>query len=105
MTIKLIKIRDKDKAKALCALYNNSKPQGLGFLHAVPGNLDEGEAASVLEKFHYVDYLKGRVIKTDFYHSRIDTRLYDRDNGDGAGERALREAGLLDQDDVAEKSQ
>lgn len=30
-----------DKAKVLAALYNNSKPQGLGFLHFNPTNRDD----------------------------------------------------------------
>lgn len=40
----------------------------------------------------YFDYLSGRVLKTliPFDDDELDLRLYDRDNGPGAGERAIR---------------
>jgi hypothetical protein len=37
----------------------------------------------------YIDYFQGRVIKTDLRGDAIDPRLYDRDNGAGAAERAV----------------
>ena len=42
----------------------------------------------------YIDYQGGACIKTDFTEWPLDLRLYDRDNGEGAGEAALKEAGL-----------
>ena len=37
----------------------------------------------------YVDYLHGRIIKTNVAERPIDPRLYDRDHGQGAAARAL----------------
>lgn len=40
----------------------------------------------------YFDYVQGRLIKTDLGKTPLDFRLYDRDNGDGAGYRAIEDA-------------
>jgi hypothetical protein len=51
------------------------------------------EQARALVEAHgpgYVDYFDGRIIKTDLGQRPVDTRLYDRDHGEGAGERALK---------------
>lgn len=53
------------REQVLCALYNASKPQGLGILHYDPKPLTIPEAKTVLAKTDYVDYLKGRVIKVN----------------------------------------
>jgi hypothetical protein len=37
----------------------------------------------------YYDYLRGRVMKVDLSKDQLKTGLYDRDNGEGAAERAL----------------
>ena len=76
---------------AVCAaLYNASKPQGLGMLHFDPKPMTELEAELVLATSAYVDYLKGRVMKVDFSDDKgFDERLYDRDNGHGAAQRAI----------------
>ena len=79
-------------AEALAALYNASKPQGLGFLHFRPTNMQVEEAQKVLANGAYVDYLNGRVIKCNFGPDGVDVRLFNRDLGPGAGERALRAA-------------
>jgi len=86
-------------AQVLIALYNASRSQGLGFLHAKPGGLTITEAEELLSGFRsepgqptrgtYFDYLKGRVIKTDVSENPLDLRLYDRDMGPGAGQRAI----------------
>lgn len=80
-----------DRYEALCALYNKSQPLGLGILHYTPGDLSVDAARSLLDECDYVDYLKGRVIKTRFAKDSdtIDPYLYDRDNGDGAALRAI----------------
>src|SRR5438105_3753792 len=87
-----------DKADVLAALYNNSKPQGMGFLHFDPTPMSRDEAARLLNGedkqnhtsgYHcstYFDYLKGRVMKVDLSGDQLDPRLYDRDNGKGAAE-------------------
>lgn len=83
-------IKDKNKAQILAALYNNSKAQGMGFLQAKPGVMSEQEAAGLLEKHTYFDYLYGKVMKVDLTGEEFDPYLYDRDNGEGAAERAIK---------------
>lgn len=90
-----ISIEGMDKTKVLEALYASARPQGLGFLHFRPGPLMEGEAAEILSQTTYIDYLMGRVMKVELGGGILNPWLYDRDNGQGAAERALRDAGLL----------
>lgn len=83
-----------DKAAVLATLFNNSKQQGMGFLHArgkLP--LSKEEAAELLQQETYFDYLHGRVMKVDLSGDSFDPWLYDRDNGSGAAERALKTLG------------
>lgn len=78
-------------AAVLAALYNASKPQGMGFLQYNPTPMSEQEAAGLLEKTRYFDYLMGRVMKVSIPEAGgdLEPRLYDRDNGDGAAHRAI----------------
>lgn len=78
------------KAKVLSLLYNGSKPQGLSFLQN-KSSLSETEAAQIIENSDtkYFDYLHGRVLKIDLSGDEIDTRLYNRDNGEGAAEKII----------------
>lgn len=89
-------------AQVLAALYNASRPQGMGFLQAKPGDMTVAEAEAILPVHKevadglslpvsraYFDYLRGRVIKVDVSEDPLDFRLYDRDLGPGAGEAAL----------------
>lgn len=78
-----------DKASVLAALYNASKPQGMGFLHYTPEPMTREEAVALLEETEYFDYLKGRVMKVDLDGDELDTWGYDRDNGEGAAEHAI----------------
>ena len=78
-----------DKAAVLAALYNASKPQGLGFLQYDPTPMTTDEATLLLEEREYFDYLKGRDMKVDLSGDSFSPYLYDRDNGPGAAERAL----------------
>lgn len=81
-----------DRAEVLAALYNASRPQGLGFLHYTPTPMTRDEAASLLPSggSNYFDYLNGRVMKISLQSDvEVETRLYDRDNGEGAGERVI----------------
>lgn len=77
--------------EALAVLFNASGPQGLGEFQYMPGHtMTPEEAAKVLKKGSYVDYLEGRVIKVDFGNRfELDTTLYDRDNGEDAAATAL----------------
>jgi hypothetical protein len=80
-----------NKADVLAALYNASKPQGMGFIHYDPKPMTREEAEGLLEQTTYFDYLKGRVMKVDLADNELDTWGYDRDNGQGAAERAITE--------------
>jgi len=83
-------IKNINKAKILAALYNGSKPLGLGFLHATPDDMTQEEAQKILDDGNTeFDYLKGRVMKIDLSGDELDTDLYNRDNGQGAAERII----------------
>lgn len=84
-----------DPAMVLVALYNNAKPLGMGFLHYDPTPMTVEEARQLLAEraingVAYFDYLQGRVMKVAIGESILDARLYDRDNGPGAAERAIK---------------
>lgn len=87
-----IDISKLDKAAVLAALYNASRPIGMGFLHSTPEGMTRDEAAELLkenEENGYFDYLRGRVMKIDLGGNTLRTGLYDRDNGVGAAAAAL----------------
>lgn len=86
-----------DKADVLAALYNESQPLGLGRLHYTPELMTKEEAENLLKKSQYFDYLKGRIMKINLDNDdgMLFTGLYDRDNGPGAAEAALRKHGVL----------
>ncbi len=87
-----INISDLSKNKVLRALFNASKQQGIGLLD-IPGQslMADEEAQGWIDKCpaRYFDYLKGRVMKVDLSGESFDPRLFDRDNGEGAAERAI----------------
>lgn len=86
----MINIKGKNKAEILAKLYNNAIPQGMGFTHYVPAPMTVEEAQKILESGQtYFDYLMGRVMKVNLGNDELDTRLYNRDNGFQAAERAL----------------
>lgn len=79
-----------DKADVLAALFNASRQQGMGFLDA------RGKESMTVESARYIlvtqqsfDYLYGRVMKISLDRNEVETRLYDRDNGQGAAESAI----------------
>lgn len=94
-------------AQVLAALYNSAQPLGRGFLHYKPGDMTVEEAEKelgtgddVTQMFNkpvsrYFDYLHGRVLKVDVSKNPLSLELYNRDNGSGAGEAAVRDAGLI----------
>ena len=88
-----ISLEGMDKAEVLAKLYNASKPQGMGTLHFTAEDMTTADAQRLLDtdykEYKYVDYLKGRVMKIDLGRDTLDTRLYDRDVGEGAAKRAL----------------
>ena len=86
----MVDIKGLDKARVLKALYEHSHVQGSGFLQAVPdGVVTVEHCAELLEKCRYFDYLHGRVLKVDLSGAEFDERLYDRDCGAGAAQRAV----------------
>lgn len=85
-----INIKGMNKAEVLVALYNNAKPLGLGILHFTPEDMTLEEAYELIEENQsYFDYVNGRVLKVDLNGDEFNPHLYDRDNGEGAAERAL----------------
>lgn len=89
METKAIDISTLDRASVLAALYNASRPLGMGFMQFDPKPMQPSEAAELLKHHTYFDYLKGRVMKLDFKGNLLRVDLYDRDNGDGAAQRAI----------------
>lgn len=84
----MINIKGLDKAKVLKALYDGSHVHGLGFLQAV-SRFTLDDARICLRETNYFDYLYGRVLKVDLSGDSFDERLYDRDNGSGAAQKAI----------------
>lgn len=84
-------IKGLNKAEVLMALYNRATVQGMGVLQEKKGNMAHEEAIKILDGSDnkYFDYLKGRVMKISLKGDELDTRLYNRDNGEGAAEQAI----------------
>ncbi|WP_282369054.1 hypothetical protein [Pseudomonas sp. PS02290] len=79
-----------DKAEVLAALFNASRQQGMGFLDSRGDrDMSKERAAEILKITEDFDYLDGRVMKISLYRDEVETRLYDRDNGQGSAERAI----------------
>lgn len=84
-------IADLSKAAVLAALYNASRPQGMGFLHYDSTPMTEAQGQHLLDGGGgaYFDYLKGRVMKISLAEDEVDTFLYNRENGPNAAENAV----------------
>jgi hypothetical protein len=103
--MKEINIKDLDKAAVLAALYNNSRPLGMGLLHFDPKPMTVEEAREIMTKGSTVDYCKaqttsfdylnGRVMKVNLSGSAFNPWGYDRNNGEGAALKALQKEGLI----------
>lgn len=78
-----------DQAKVVAALYNASRAQGMGFMQYDATPMSVEEARELLQHTPNFDYLKGRVMKLSFKNDELDTRLYNRDNGEGAAELVI----------------
>lgn len=87
----MVGISNLDKAQVLAALYDASKPLGMGLLHFDPAPMSLTEASLLLDGSNskYFGYVKGRVMKVDLSKSEFDPRLYDRDNGQGAAQAVI----------------
>jgi len=84
-----ISIEGLNKANVLAALYNASKPQGLGFMQYDPKPMTREEAENWLSRENYFDYLKGRVMKINLKGDEFDSWAYNRDNGANAAENVI----------------
>ena len=86
----MVKYDGLTKAEVLCALYNNAKSQGLGMFIANKKDMTIKQAKELLNVTTSFDYIQGRVLKVDLAGEEgFEEWLYDRDNGDGAAQRAL----------------
>lgn len=99
---------------ALAALYNGSKPQGMGLLHFDPTPMSAAQAKSLLQGGADFDYLKGRVMKINLGEKVVEdasgakwlplnTWGYDRDNGESAAANTLKAAGLTVRSELDQK--
>jgi hypothetical protein len=86
-----IDIRGISKAEALVALYNASRSLELGSSENNANvALTVGDAEQILlETGASPSEIHGRIIKIDFFHSRLDPQFFDDANGEGAAARAL----------------
>ena len=92
-----INIAELDKVECFRRLYNNSKPQGMGLMIAVPEDMSYTEATSIFNEMYnpktreaYFDYVKGRVMKVGISAQEVrSSYLYDRDLGPGACSRVI----------------
>lgn len=86
-----ISLKKLDKAAVLAALYNASKPQGMGFLQYDPTPMTTEVAQELLDTTpgQRFDYLKGRVMKISLSGDELHTGGYNRDNGDNAAENVI----------------
>lgn len=71
-------------------LYNGAQPQGVGrFLAREDLSTEEAKEITDRDGDCYYDYLYGRPLKSDFSGNTYEERLYDRDAGRGAAQRAI----------------
>ncbi len=78
-----VDIRGLSKALVLAAMFNASRPQGMGFISSLsgPDSLDIEAAEKEIAKSLDFDYLFGRPLKFDLTGDSFDPWGYDRDNG------------------------
>lgn len=82
-------IKNIDKAMVLMALYNASKMQGASFIGGNGSPMDKEQADKLIKDNTDFDYLNGKVMKINLGGDILELWLYDRDNGEGAGLRAI----------------
>lgn len=85
----MINIKGIEKWKVLKALYDSAKPLGMGILFADNEPMTQEMAQNLIKDGSHFDYVKGRVMKVWLDGDEFDERLYDRDNGPGAAQRAI----------------
>lgn len=91
--VKNMDISGMDKARILVALFNRARAQGLGLPQSFSFKLTVEMAQQAIKdgdmKF---DYIGGRSLKVDLSGNTLDTRSYNRDNGQNAAEMAIADA-------------
>ena len=89
----MVNIKGLSKAKVLKALYDGSHYQGISLLGAVKTfTLEDAHTTITVCASNgdlYFDYLHGKVLKVDLHGDEFNERLYYRDCGDGAAQRAI----------------
>jgi len=95
----MVNIQGLNKAEVLSTLFNKSKIQGFNVqmvamgLMEYPKDMTTVEAQAILDGMgiqKYFDYLNGKVMKVDLSSDvEFDEWGYDRDNGEGAAQRAI----------------
>lgn len=89
-----VSIAGLNKADVLAALYNAARPVGLGIFARKSEPMTREQAQELLDTgvpSLYFDYVHGRPLKIDLADDELNTRLYNRDQGDGAAERVITE--------------
>lgn len=87
----VIDISNKDKAEVLAALYNHSKPIGMGIVQYDPTPMTIEVARMALKKMGYCfSYLKGRTMKVNLEGDIVYVYGYNRDNNcPGLAQKAI----------------
>lgn len=98
----LIDISNKDKAEVLAALYNHSKPIGMGIVQYDPTPMTVEVARMVLEEMGYLfGYLKGRTMKVNLEGDTVYVYGYNRDNNyPGLAQKAIATCKNINKDNV-----
>lgn len=116
-----VNIRGLDRAAVLAALYNRSRPMGMGVFQARPGDmtLEQAREAMQIGDDHarafetaksrglwYFDYLYGRPLKINLTEDDLRVDLYDRDNGGpGSAARIIENLRLCGRHNINEVSE
>ena len=77
------------RAEALIMLWNHTNPQGMGYMHSHQApSVDDAE--EFLSNDTYVDYFRGKPIKTNFEtYPNLCSGGYDRDAGNGMMQKVV----------------
>lgn len=84
-----IDISNKDKAEVLAALYNHSKPVGMGMAQYDPTPMTKEVAEKILERETSFSYLRGRPLYVRFDDNDLWVGAYNRDNGKNLAQIAI----------------
>lgn len=85
----MVNIKGLNKAAVLLTLHKNSKAQGMSFLSLKELTIEECQEIVDQQQKLYFDYLHGKVMKVNISGDEFNPWGYDRDNGEGAAQRAI----------------